>query len=59
MCTLCVLYLPDATLLLTMVALILCTRKAGESASRYARAAAWFWLPFTIVLFGMQVQQQQ
>lgn len=46
---------PDATLLLTLVALVLCTRRAGLSASRYGQAAAWFWLPLTFVLFIMQV----
>ncbi|CAN0051392.1 unnamed protein product [Scytosiphon promiscuus] len=43
------------TLLLTLVTLVLCTRRAGEVASRFSRFAAWFWVPFTLVLFAMQI----
>lgn len=46
----------DVTLLITLITLVLCTRRAGEAASRYSRCAAWFWVPFTLVLFAMQVR---
>ncbi|CAM9353631.1 unnamed protein product [Ectocarpus fasciculatus] len=48
-------YINYVTLVLTLITLILCTRRAGERASRYPRYAAWFWVPFTSVLFAMQV----
>ncbi|CAN0207561.1 unnamed protein product [Ectocarpus sp. 6 AP-2014] len=48
-------YINYVTLVLTLITLILCTRKAGERASRYPRYAAWFWVPFTSVLFAMQL----
>lgn len=48
----------DTTLAITLMTLVLCTRRAGEQASRYAGLAGWFWVPFTVVLFAMQVSLQ-
>lgn len=45
----------DTTLAITLLTLVLCTRRAGEEASRYAGFAGWFWVPFTLILFAMQV----
>lgn len=47
----------DTTLAITLTTLVLCTQRASERASRYARCASWFWVPFTVVLFAMQVSQ--
>eukprot|EP00752_Nemacystus_decipiens_P017491 g15682.t1 len=43
------------TLAITLMTLVLCTGRAGKKASRYAGVAGWFWVPFTLVLFAMQV----
>eukprot|EP00903_Cladosiphon_okamuranus_P015350 g14176.t1 len=43
------------TLAITLMTLVLCTRRAGQQASRYAALAGWFWVPFTLVLFALQV----
>ncbi|CAN0185739.1 unnamed protein product, partial [Discosporangium mesarthrocarpum] len=43
------------TLMLTTVSVIVCTRKASQCASKYRRAAPWFWVPFSLALVVLQL----
>lgn len=46
----------DTTLVATLIALVVCTRSAGEYASKHRQVAQWFWVPFTVILFVLQVR---
>ncbi|CAM9313424.1 unnamed protein product [Choristocarpus tenellus] len=43
------------TLILTLVSVVICTRKANEHSFEYRRAAPWFWVPFSVVLVLAQI----